>query len=259
MSGGIIGKPLPRVDSPEKTMGQAIYSIDENIPGMLIAKIKSSTRPHAKIKSVDASQAEQLQGLRAIVTYQDASTNLAGKGAGIKILDDEVRYVGDEVLAVAADNEEIADKALSLIEVEYEDLPAVFDMEESLGQNAPLVHTEGNRQAPVMYVGKLVEIAETENLYINPKHPYTEALLSAVPKMDPDLRGLGKRIVLESDVADPANPPSGCYFHPRCRYAQSICSEEEPLLCDIGGEHYVACHFAEELHLRGVVARGAVS
>lgn len=111
----------------------------------------------------------------------------------------------------------------------------------------------------VMYVGKLVEIAETENLYINPKHPYTEALLSAVPKMDPDLRGLGKRIVLESDVADPANPPSGCYFHPRCRYAQSICSEEEPLLCDIGGEHYVACHFAEELHLRGVVAGGAVS
>jgi peptide/nickel transport system ATP-binding protein len=108
----------------------------------------------------------------------------------------------------------------------------------------------------VMYVGKLVEMAETEDLYMDPKHPYTEALLSAVPKPDPDLRGLGKRIVLEGDVADPANPPTGCYFHPRCRYAQPICSREEPPLRDIGGEHYVACHFGEELDLLGVVAEG---
>ena len=110
----------------------------------------------------------------------------------------------------------------------------------------------------VMYVGKLVELAETEALYVNPRHPYTEALLSAVPKPDPRLRGRGKRIVLEGDVADPANPPSGCYFHPRCRYARELCSKEEPQLHDVGNGHFVACHCAEELTLRGVTAlRGA--
>ena len=110
----------------------------------------------------------------------------------------------------------------------------------------------------VMYVGKLVEMASTEALYKNPQHPYTEALLSAVPKPDPRLRSLGKRVILEGDVADPSNPPGGCYFHPRCRYAKEICSHEEPSLRDIGDDHYVACHFAEELDLRGVVAEGMV-
>jgi peptide/nickel transport system ATP-binding protein len=110
----------------------------------------------------------------------------------------------------------------------------------------------------VMYVGKLVEMAETEELYTNPKHPYTEALLSAVPKSDPDLRGLGQRVMLEGDVANPARPPSGCYFHPRCRFAQSICSAETPVLRDVGGAHYVACHLADRLSLRGVVAEGIV-
>jgi peptide/nickel transport system ATP-binding protein len=110
----------------------------------------------------------------------------------------------------------------------------------------------------VMYVGKLVEMASTEALYKNPQHPYTEALLSAVPKPDPRLRSLGNRIILEGDVADPANPPGGCYFHPRCRYAEDVCSHEEPPLRDIGDDHYVACHFAEKLALRGVVAEGVV-
>ena len=111
----------------------------------------------------------------------------------------------------------------------------------------------------VMYVGKLVELAETEELYIHPRHPYTEALLSAVPKPDPDLRGKGKRILLKGDVADPANPPSGCYFHPRCSYAQDRCRTEAPPLHDIGGQHFVACHFAGQLSLRGVVATGVTA
>jgi peptide/nickel transport system ATP-binding protein len=106
----------------------------------------------------------------------------------------------------------------------------------------------------VMYVGKLVELSETEELYLSPKHPYTEALLSSVPKPDPRLSSRGKGIVLEGDVADPSNPPSGCYFHPRCRYAQDRCSKEGPPLRDIGGGHYVACHFAESLKLMGVAA-----
>ncbi|MEA3344708.1 MAG: ABC transporter ATP-binding protein [Chloroflexota bacterium] len=103
----------------------------------------------------------------------------------------------------------------------------------------------------VMYVGKLVEMAETEELFMNPKHPYTEALMSAVPKPDP--RARSERIVLAGEVADPANPPSGCYFHPRCRYAQEICEVEEPVLREISPEHFVSCHLAEELQLRGVV------
>ena len=102
-----------------------------------------------------------------------------------------------------------------------------------------------------MYVGKLVEIAETEELLMNPKHPYTEALLSAVPKPDPRMRR--KRIVLPGEVADPSNPPSGCYFHPRCRYARPICREEGPILREIAPGHFVSCHLAEELSLAGVM------
>ncbi|MCU0522024.1 MAG: dipeptide ABC transporter ATP-binding protein [Anaerolineae bacterium] len=108
----------------------------------------------------------------------------------------------------------------------------------------------------VMYVGKLVEHATTGELFQNPLHPYTEALLSAVPKPDPRLRT--DPIVLEGDVADPANPPSGCYFHPRCRYAQAICEQQEPELRELGKDHFASCHRAEELRLIGVVGRGDV-
>jgi peptide/nickel transport system ATP-binding protein len=102
----------------------------------------------------------------------------------------------------------------------------------------------------VMYVGKLVETAPTDELYHNPKHPYTEALLSAIPKPDPRRRS--QRIVLEGEVADPANPPTGCYFHPRCRYAKDRCKIEAPALREISPGHQAACHFAEELDLKGV-------
>ena len=102
----------------------------------------------------------------------------------------------------------------------------------------------------VMYVGKLVESATTEELFINPQHPYTEALLSAVPKPDPRLRT--EAIVLPGDVADPANPPSGCYFHPRCQYLIDRCETEEPSLRQIAPDHFVSCHRAEELDLIGV-------
>jgi peptide/nickel transport system ATP-binding protein len=102
----------------------------------------------------------------------------------------------------------------------------------------------------VMYVGKIVESAETEELYHNPKHPYTEALLSSVPKPDPDAEK--KRIVLEGEVPNPAAPPSGCYFHPRCQYAKPICSQEAPASREVTPGHFAACHFSDELSLRGV-------
>jgi oligopeptide transport system ATP-binding protein len=94
----------------------------------------------------------------------------------------------------------------------------------------------------VMYLGKLVELSPAEELYTRPIMPYTEALLSAVPVPDPDLSEQRERIVLEGDVPSPINPPSGCRFHPRCRYATEICSQVEPPLVDYGNDHFAACH-----------------
>ena len=106
----------------------------------------------------------------------------------------------------------------------------------------------------VMYVGKIVEICSTDALYAKPQHPYTEALLSAVPQPDPHRRL--KRIVLAGDVADPANRPRGCAFHPRCRYVHGVCRTDEPPLNAVGAtggpSHRSACHFAGELSLAGI-------
>ncbi|MEM7033428.1 MAG: oligopeptide/dipeptide ABC transporter ATP-binding protein [Chloroflexota bacterium] len=102
----------------------------------------------------------------------------------------------------------------------------------------------------VMYVGKVVELAKTEALFSRPKHPYTEALLSAIPTPDPEVSM--DRILLPGEVANPADPPSGCYFHPRCRYAQDICKTTTPTWEEVEPDHFVQCHFAKELTLHGV-------
>src|SRR5438128_6985300 len=96
-----------------------------------------------------------------------------------------------------------------------------------------------SERVAVMYVGRIVETAPTEELFASPKHPYTEALLSAVPIPDPRLRA--DRIVLQGEVADPANPPPGCHFHPRCRYAQAVCREKSPVQEEIAPNHFVSC------------------
>ncbi len=109
----------------------------------------------------------------------------------------------------------------------------------------------------VMYVGKLVEHALTDELFVNPKHPYTEALLTAVPKPDPRLRI--EPVVLQGEVADPSNPPKGCYFHPRCRYRVDRCETEAPVLREIAPDHFVSCHRAEELTLKGVLGQASAA
>ena len=97
----------------------------------------------------------------------------------------------------------------------------------------------------VMYLGKIVEIAYRDEFYENPLHPYTQALLSAVPVPDP--RAKIKRVILKGDVPSPVNVPPGCNFHPRCMYRKDICSKEIPTLKDMGNEHIVACHYAGKL------------
>ncbi len=117
-----------------------------------------------------------------------------------------------------------------------------------IAHDLSVVQHISNRVA-VMYLGRVVELADSVTLYDNPLHPYTEALLSAVPSTNPDMSR--ERIILTGDVPNPANPPPGCHFHARCRYAQPICSQEDPAWRSFNG-HGVACHFAEELSLSGV-------
>jgi peptide/nickel transport system ATP-binding protein len=107
-----------------------------------------------------------------------------------------------------------------------------------------------SERVAVMYVGQIVEMAETEPLFSEPRHPYTEALLSAVPIPDPRLRS--QRIPLAGEVANPAAPPSGCYFHPRCSYAIDVCKQDTPPWQEVSPRHFVACHRAVDLHLKGI-------
>jgi peptide/nickel transport system ATP-binding protein len=99
----------------------------------------------------------------------------------------------------------------------------------------------------VMYLGRVVELADAEKLYHAPRHPYTEALLAAVPSTDPNVSRA--RIILAGDVPNPANPPPGCSFHPRCHYAEDICRQRIPEWRDLGNGHWVSCHRADELSL----------
>ncbi|NIK57714.1 ABC transporter ATP-binding protein [Kribbella shirazensis] len=155
----------------------------------------------------------------------------------------------------------VADEAVSALDVSVraQILNLLRDLQEESGLTYLFVsHDLGIVEhvaddVAVMYVGKLVESASTEELYSKPLHPYTEALLSAVPDPDPASRGQRERIKLRGEIADPSKVPAGCPFHPRCGYAEARCATEVPQLREIGGRK-VACHLAEQLDLKGVLA-----
>lgn len=158
----------------------------------------------------------------------------------------------------------VADEAVSALDVSIraqilnllEELQEEFDLTYLfISHDLSVIRHICDRVA-VMYVGKLVELAAIDDLYRYPKHPYTEALLSSVPIWNPRQRGNRQRIELQGEVADPSNPPSGCYFHPRCRHATEKCQIENPALIPVHGrfkDHTAACHYADELTLNGVI------
>ncbi len=152
-----------------------------------------------------------------------------------------------------------ADEAVSALDVSVaaQNINLLQDLQEKLGltylfitHDLSMVEHISDRIG-VMYVGRLAEVGDTEEIFRKPLHPYTEALLSAVPQPDPRRREDRKRIILKGEIADPANPPSGCSFHPRCPYATKKCRVEVPGLREVKGRQ-VRCHLAEELDLKGV-------
>ncbi len=130
----VLGKGVAKVDVLDKVLGQAKYGDDTELQGMLYAKILRSPMPHARILSIDVEKAQRLPGVSSVITAKDVPYNFFGGEVEDQVIfaSDRVRYVGDPIAAVAAESEEIAEDALQLIDVKYEELPAVFDFRDAL-------------------------------------------------------------------------------------------------------------------------------
>ena len=148
----LIGKRIPKLDAPNKVTGKTRYINELEVHGMLHGKILRTDRPHAKILSIDTSAAEAMLGVHAVVTWKDTPCIPIGHGKdNLPLKKDKVRCIRDEIAAVAADTEEIAEQALKLIKVEYEDLPGIFDPQDSLKENAPIIHENHPKNTPFVW------------------------------------------------------------------------------------------------------------
>ncbi len=154
----------------------------------------------------------------------------------------------------------VCDESVSALDVsiQAEIINLLMDLQKELGvtylfiaHDLSVVAHISDRVA-VMYVGQLVELTTTENLFFSPKHPYTEALLSAIPEVDPDQTM--KPVILRGEIPNPANPPPGCRFHTRCPYVQDLCKTDVPVWKEVAPDHFAACHFSDTLELKGVVS-----
>ena len=167
-----IGQNLHRIDGLEKVTGKGIYTGDLKVPGLIYGKVLRSWLPHARIRRIDPRKAESMPGVLAVLTRENLPVASPYYGLYVKdqsiVALEKVRYVGDIVAAVAATEEGIAEEALKQIEVDYEDLPAVFSVEESLKQGAPLIH-EGllGRTAPDCGRGTTQIVHESSNICLH--------------------------------------------------------------------------------------------
>lgn len=172
----VIGKPIPRLDGLEKVKGLTRYTADLQMPGLLHGKVLRSPYPHARIIRIDVSKARALQGVHAVITAQDIPDLLIGRQLRDTpvLAREKVRFVGEEVAAVVAESPEIAEEALALIDVEYEELPAVFNAMDAIKENAPLIHEDRSRHTagarrgsdppPWRYGGTFLPISQPSNI-----------------------------------------------------------------------------------------------
>ena len=172
----VIGKSIPRLDGHEKVKGLARYTADLQMPGMLYAKVIRSPYAHARIISIDTSKARALAGVHAVITAQDIPDLLVGRQFRDMpvLVRDKVRFVGEEVAAVAAESPDIAEEAVRLVDVEYEELPAVFDAFDAMEEGAPLIHEDRSRHTagarrgtdprPWRYDGAVVPVDQPSNI-----------------------------------------------------------------------------------------------
>ena len=167
-----VGHDVPRVDAASKVTGQGRYTADMKLPGMLHGKLLRSPVPHARIKHIDVSRAKALPGVKAVITGQDTPGIKYGNWRLVPISQDElplavdkVRFVGDEVAAVAAIDPDIAEEAIGLIRVEYEELPAMFDVDAALAENAPLIHDEVEQLTSNISLDRKIDVGDLESAF----------------------------------------------------------------------------------------------
>ncbi|MFH2044364.1 MAG: xanthine dehydrogenase family protein molybdopterin-binding subunit [Pseudomonadota bacterium] len=212
----VVGKPLHKVDSLEKVTGKAIYTDDLKFSGMLTGKILRSPYPHARVLNIDISRAQKLSGVKAVITSKDIGDRKMGVAASNRpIWDqpalclDKVRYIGDEVAAVAAVNEDTAMEALELIRVDYKELPPVFDPFESLEPGAPLIHDEFERNISNQVLTESGDVEQGfRESYRVFEHRYEtryQAHCAMEPHSSIGVWGLDGRVTLYTSTQNPYN------------------------------------------------------